>query len=130
ETPDDKKVKEIKFYPERDIAEREGIFYKIPNKTYDPISVIFTLLDWEFVIGEEIILELLSKEEIYELRATPVEVKGEIYKLEGEVLRQDRSSLHGATFELWVRAGDIRVPLLIKVKTKAGLIHLRLVDLR
>lgn len=129
-TPEKIRTKEIIFEPEKLIATREKIKFKIPDNTYDPLSVFFNLLDNEFVIGKSIILNLLSKEEIYEFKATPTEVKNNIYKLEGEVFRKDRSSTHGAKFILWMLDGNIRVPLLVKVITAAGSVYLRLKDVK
>ena len=119
-------TKEILFYPEDNIVERENNKFKIPDKTYDPLSVFFKFLSKEFVIGEPIVLNLLSKEEIYEFNVTPKNLRNDVYKLEGEVFRKDRSSKHGAKFSMWVLGGDVRVPLLVKIVSAAGPIYLRL----
>ncbi len=125
-TPEEEETKEIIFDPKTNIAEREGIKFKIPDFTYDPLSAFFNLLDAKFNIGEPIVLNLLSKEEIYEFKATPIELKNNIYKLQGEVYRQDRSSTHGARFTLWIKNGSVRVPLLVRVVSAAGPVYLRL----
>ncbi|MBL7197626.1 MAG: hypothetical protein ISS47_05965 [Candidatus Omnitrophica bacterium] len=78
------------------------------------------------MIGEPIVLNLLSKEELYEFKIVPKEFRNDIYKLVGEVFRKDRSSTHGAKFTIWVLNGRVRVPLLVKVVSAAGPIYLRL----
>lgn len=125
-TPEKEKSKEIVFDPVRKLAMREGMKYKIPDNTHDPLSVFFAFLSSDFVLGKEIVLNLLSKEEIYEFRATPEELRDNIYKISGEVHRQDKSSAHGARFKMWVLNGKTRVPLLIKASTAVGPIYLRL----
>ena len=125
-TPEKVKTKVIIFDRIQNIAEREGIKYKIENDTQDPLSVFFNLLDTDYKIGEPVVLNLLSKEEIYEFKVVPVVLKDNIYKLEGEVYRQDRSSTHGAKFVMWIKDGAVRIPLLIRVVSAAGPIYLRL----
>ncbi|MFC1646345.1 DUF3108 domain-containing protein [Candidatus Omnitrophota bacterium] len=125
-TPEEEKTKKISFFPSKNVAEREGIKFKIPDNTYDPLSVFFNFLSSDFKIGEEIVLSLLSKEEIYDFKITPIEMENDIYKLVGEVYRQDRSSTHGAKFTIWVLGGEVRVPLLVKVVSAAGPVYLRL----
>lgn len=125
-TPEKTRSKEIVFDPVANIAQRAGIKFKIPDSAYDPLAAFFNLLNSEFNIGEPIVLNLLSKEEIYEFKATPIEFKNNIYKLQGEVHRQDRSSTHGATFTIWIKNGGVRIPLLIKVVSAAGPVYLRL----
>lgn len=129
-TPEKEKTKEILFYPEDNIAKRENNKFKIPDKTYDPLSAFFNFLASEFIIGKPVVLNLLSKEEIYEFKVVPRELKNEIYILEGEVFRKDRSSRHGAKFTMWVLNGDLRVPLLVKVVSAAGPIYLRLKSIK
>jgi len=128
-TPKEKRLKEIKFFHKENIAERKGIKFKIPEKTYDPLSVFFNFLSEDFKLNESIVLELISKEEIYEFKITPIELKNDIYKLSGEVFRKDRSSFHGARFTMWILNGQVRVPLLVKVVSAAGPIYLRLKDI-
>ncbi|MDD5005776.1 MAG: DUF3108 domain-containing protein [Candidatus Omnitrophica bacterium] len=125
-TPENNKSKEIVFDPQAHIAAREGIKFKIPPYTHDPLSAFFNLLDKNYVLGETITLNLLTKEEVYAFNVTPVELKNNIYKLNGEVHRSDKSSAHGAKFTLWVRNGKVRVPLMIKVVSAGGPIYLRL----
>jgi hypothetical protein len=124
--PEKNRSKEIIFDIKNNIATRDGLMIKIPNNTFDPLSVIFKLLDYDFQINRQIEIKLLSKREIYVLKATPVELRDSIYKLEGEVLRQDRSSNHRVGFTLWVLNGSVRAPLLIKAVTAAGPVYLRL----
>ncbi|MBL7197627.1 MAG: DUF3108 domain-containing protein [Candidatus Omnitrophica bacterium] len=38
-TPEKERTKRIAFDPKNNIAEREGIKFKIPDNTYDPLSV-------------------------------------------------------------------------------------------
>jgi hypothetical protein len=130
QTPEEKRSKEIIFNPVARIAQREGIKFKIPDYTYDPLSAFFNLLDAEFKIGKPIILNSLSKEEIYEFKATPVQLQGGIYKLEGEVHRQDKSSTHGARFTIWVKDANMRIPLLMRVVSAAGPIYVRLREVK
>lgn len=127
-TPEEKKSKQIIFDLDNNIAEREGIKFKIPKETYDPLSVFFNFLDREFKIGKTITLKLLSKEDIYDFKVKPVELKNNIYKLNGEVFRENRSSTaHGAHFNIWVfDNGRVRVPLLVRVNSAGGVIYLRL----
>jgi hypothetical protein len=125
-TPEEDKSKEIIFDPVAKVAEREGVKFKIPDSVYDPLAAFLKLLDSEFRVGETIVLDSLSKEEIYEFKATPVEFENGIYKLNGEVFRKDRSSKHGASFTMWVKDGEVRMPLLIKVISAAGPIYVRL----
>jgi len=129
-TPEKDKTKEIVFDPDENIAVREEIKYRIIGNTYDPLSAFFNFLSSDFSIDEPIVLNLLSKEEIYEFKATPVELKDNIYKLQGEVYRQDKSSSHGAKFTLWVKNDNVRIPLLVKVVSAGGPIYLRLKDIR
>jgi len=129
-TPEKDDSKEIVFNPATNIAQRQGIKFRIPDYTYDPLAAFFNLLDSDFEIDKEITLNTLSKEEIYELKATPVEFKDNIYKLEGEAHRQDKSSSHGARFTIWIKNGQVRVPLLMKVITAAGPIYLRPKEVR
>jgi len=129
-TPEKKKTKEIIFDRDLNIAEREGIKYQILKETHDPLSTFFALLDQEFILEKPITLTLLSKEEIYEFKVTPLSQKKSIYKLFGEVYRQDRSSTHGAKFTIWVKNGQVRVPLLIKVASAAGPVYLRLKSIK
>ena len=124
------KIKKIFFDQRQNIAEREGFKYEIPNGTHDPISAFFGLFDQDFKLNEEIVLNLLSKEEIYEFKIKPIELKKGIYKLKGDVHRQDKSSLHGADFTMWVLNDNKRVLLLIKVVSAGGPIYLRLKDIR
>jgi hypothetical protein len=126
QTPEEDESKEIVFYPLENIAERQGIKFKIPDRTYDPLAAFFNLLDSEFNIQKAIIFDSLSKEEIYEFKAMPVEIKNNIYKLKGDVFRKDKSSYHGASFTIWLKGGDVRIPLLVKVMSAAGPIYLRL----
>ena len=129
-TPEKNKTKEIIFDPDENIATREEIKYKIIGDTYDPLSAFFNFLSSDFRIDEPIVLNLLSKEEIYEFKVVPTEVKNGIYKLKGEVARKDRSSTHGAKFTIWVKNGQVRVPLLMKVISAAGPIYVRLKSIK
>lgn len=129
-TPEKEKTKEIFFDQSRNIAEREGVKYEIPNGVYDPISVFFGFLNQDFKLNEEIVLNLLSKEEIYEFKIIPIELKNGIYKLKGDVHRSDKSSFHGADFTIWVLNDKKRIPLLIKVVSAAGPVYVRLIDIK
>jgi hypothetical protein len=125
-TPEGKVEKKINFFSDVNIAEREGVKFKIPNNTYDPLSVFFNFLASEFKLNNKIVLNLISKEEVYEFKVTPVENKDKIYRFDGEVFRQDKSSPHGAHFSAWIFNGKVRIPLIVKVSTAAGPIYLRL----
>jgi len=125
-TPEKEKTKEILFDPAKNLATREGKQYQIPSGTLDPLSVFFALLSKEFTVGKEVVLNLLSKEEIYVFKVTPKAKTDNIYILSGEVFRQDKSSSHGARFSMYIYNDKVRVPLLIKVSTGAGPIYLRL----
>lgn len=129
-TPEKSRTKEIVFEPQNNIAIREGMKFRIPDGINDPLSVFFNLLNADFIIGEPIVLNLLSKEEIYEFKATPLELRNNIYKLEGEVHRQDRSSTHSVKFTIWVLDGQVRIPLLAKIVSAAGPIYIRLKNLK
>jgi len=129
-TPEKTKIKEIVFNPAQEIAERDGIKFKIPALTFDPLSVFFAFLDREFTIGKPIVLNLLSKEEIYEFSIEPIELASDIFTLKGEVRRKDRSSAHGAKFTIWVLNQKTKVPLLAKISSAAGPIYIRLVAVR
>ena len=129
-TPEKTKVKEIDFDRVKNIAKREDMKYAIPHETCDPLSVFFNFLDHRFVLGEPIVLQIFSKEEIYEFRATPIEESDSIYLVIGEVFRQDKSSSHGAKFEMWIKDGSVRIPLLIKLTTPAGFVYLRLKEVK
>jgi len=125
-TPEEEESKEIVFYPLENIAARQGVKFKIPDRAYDPLAAFFNLLDSEYIVEKTLVFDSLSKEEVYEFKATPVENKNNIYKLKGEVFRKDKSSKHGASFTMWVRGGDVRIPLLVEVMSAAGPIYLRL----
>lgn len=125
-TPEKEKSKEIIFNPSENIAIREDVKYKIPERTHDPLSVFFAFLGGEITLGKEIVLNVFSKEEIYEFRATPTKLNKGIYEFSGEVSRQDKSSTHGAHFTMWVLSGKVRVPLLIKASSGVGIAYLRL----
>lgn len=125
-TPEKEKSKEIIFDPIKGIAMREGKQYKVPSGVSDPLSVFFAFLSREFIVGEEIVLKLLSKEEIYEFKAVPQEKVDNVYRLTGEVFREDKSSTHGARFSMFIYNDKVRVPLVIKASTGAGPVYLRL----
>lgn len=118
-TADKERKKEIRYYPDRQIMERDGKKYKIPAMTFCPISVLYYLRVQDLVVGEKHKLNLISKEELYIFEVEVIEKKGKIFKLIGEVRRKDLSSLHGAKFTFWL-AEDLRIPLLFKVSTPVG----------
>ena len=119
-----KKEKEIIFYPDKNIAERDGKKYKIPPMTFCPLSAFYYLQLQDLTLYRSYKIKLLSKEEIYVLEARVTEESDDIVLLEGEVRRQDLSSNHGASFEIYM-SKKYRVPLLMKIKTAAGIIIAR-----
>lgn len=119
-----KREKEIIFYPEKNLAEREGKKYKIPPMTFCPLSAFYYLRLQDLGLGKAYKIKLLSKEEIYVLNAKVVEDKDGVVKLVGQARRKDLSSQHGASFELFV-SKESRIPLLMKVRTSTGIIAAR-----
>lgn len=122
--PEKEKKKEIIFYPNKNMAERDGKKYKIPPMTFCPLSAFYYLQMQDFSLGKTYKIKLLSKEEIYVLEVKVVEEEGDIVALRGQVRREDLSSTHGASFEFFV-SKEFRVPLLIKIKTHSGTIVAR-----
>lgn len=118
------KEKEIVFHPDKNIAEREGKKYKIPPMTFCPLSAFYYLQLQDLTLYRAHKIKLLSKEEIYVLEARVTEEKGDIVLIEGEVRREDLSSNHGAAFEIYM-SKEYRIPLLMKIKTAAGIIFVR-----
>lgn len=123
-TPEKEKKKEIIFYPDKNMAEREGKKYKIPPMTFCPLSAFYYLQLQDFSLGKTHKIKLLSKEEIYVLEVKVIEEEGDIVVLSGQVRREDLSSTHGANFEFFV-SKTLRFPLLIKIKTHSGTIIAR-----
>ncbi|RLE47177.1 MAG: hypothetical protein DRJ31_09280, partial [Candidatus Methanomethylicota archaeon] len=118
------KKKEIVFHPEKNIAERDGKKYKIPPMTFCPLSAFYYLQLQDLALYRAHKIKLLSKEEIYILEARVTEEKGDVVLLEGEVRREDLSSNHGVAFEIYM-SKEFRAPLLLKIKTAAGVIIAR-----
>ena len=129
-TPEKNKLKEILFDLDANIAERDGMKFAIPGDVSDPLSVFFNFLDSDFLENKKIVLELFSKEEVYEFSATPLTRKDGIFTVTGQVRRKDRSSHHGAKFTMWILDGTQKIPLLIKLITPAGFVYLRLIELQ
>ena len=129
--PDKVTYKKIIFDQYQHLAIRDGKKYKIPENTYEPLSVFFRFLAEDYVIDSEIKFNIFTKEDIYEFRATPIEIKNGIYKIKGEVGRQrERSTLHNVQFTIWVKNDTIRVPLLIRCVSSAGIVYLRLREIQ
>ena len=118
------KKKEIIFYPNKNMAQREGKKYKIPPMTFCPLSAFYYLQLQDLALYRVHKIKLLSKEEIYVLEARVTQEDGDIVVIEGQVRREDLSSSHGAKFEFYV-SKKFRIPLLIKIKTNSGTIIAR-----
>ena len=121
------KTKTIVFDHKKLIAECEGKKYKIAQNTFDPLSSIYYLRVKELRMNEEFVINLISKEEIYEIVGKMIKKEDDVNLIEAVLQRKDKSSSHGGKFYLWITDDAMRLPLLIKAWTKAGLITARLV---
>jgi hypothetical protein len=121
---DKRETKEIIYDQKKHLALRENNKYKIPPMTFCPLSAFYYLQLEDFEVQSIHQVKLITKEEVYLLEAKVLEIEDDIIRLEGQVKREDSSSTHGAEFELWI-SQELRVPLLFKVKTPAGLMIAR-----
>jgi len=123
-------TKEIIYDQDNLIMIRKDFKRKILPNTQDPLSAIFYLRTQDFNIGESFIINTITKEEIYELKANVFKKEGDIWMLKITVARKNKSSYHGGNFSVWITDDAMRLPLLIKGWTQVGLITMRLVNIK
>jgi len=131
-------IKDITYDQKNLVMELRGVKRKILPDTQDPISALFYIRTQEFESGKAFTINIITKEENYELRAEVLKrdvvstSSGEVglWVVDSSVRRWDRSSHHGATFTIWFTDDERKLPILIKIKTKVGPVSARLVDVR
>lgn len=125
----ERRSKEILYDQEEYIAQRNGYKMKILPATQDPLSALFYLRAQRLEPEKEFSINILTDEENYEMKTNVLAKANDICHLVINVARWDRSSPHGVNFHVWMSDDERRLPLLIKAKTKAGPVTLRLVSI-
>lgn len=114
------KIKELKFDRKNLIVIRNDTKTKIFKDTCDWLGSFINMLVLPFELGKPTSFKLLSKDEIYDFTAEPVEFRGDSIKILVNVERDDFTSIHGAKFFVWITSGNARVPLVFKGWTPFG----------
>lgn len=123
----DVKTKKIVYDQDKLIMRRENMKRRIPANTQDSLSSIFYLRTLDFKLNKTFTINLISKQEIYELKAEALKKDRGIWMIKATVARKDRSSSHGINFLIWLSDDARRLPLLFKSWTPAGLVIMRLI---
>lgn len=126
----DTETKEIIYDQDNLVMTRKDFKRKILPNTQDPLSATFYLRTQDFNVGKSFIINIISKEDIYELKANVLKKDGGIWMLKMAVARQNRSSYHGGNFSVWITDDARRLPLLIKGWTQIGLVTMRLINIK
>ncbi|MFH1202693.1 MAG: DUF3108 domain-containing protein [Candidatus Omnitrophota bacterium] len=123
--------KQIEFDQDRLLMVRDGnIKRKIVPSTFDPVSSIFYLRSQDFDAHKSSKIMMISKEDIYVMKTTVLGKNNNIWHLDSSISRLSGSSTHGSRFLMWLGADSNRLPLLIKVSTKAGPFTARLIEIK
>ncbi|MGE5279818.1 MAG: DUF3108 domain-containing protein [Deltaproteobacteria bacterium] len=103
---------------------------KITPQTYDPVGGFMAVLERPFTDNRTETVEMLSKRDIYVLKAHKKARTDGALKVGIDVHRADATSNHGATFDVWLTREQPRVPLLFRSWTPAGFVTVILTDIR
>lgn len=131
-------IKDITYDQKNLVMELDGVKRKILPNSQDPLSALFYIRAQEFEPGKTFIVNTIAKKKNYELKAEVLRkevVKTlagelEVWVLDSTIRRSDRSSyVHRGSFTAWL-AGETKLPILIKARTRVGPITFRLVGLR
>lgn len=123
-------TKEIIYDQDNLIMTRKDFKRKILPNTQDPLSAIFYLRTQDFNVGQSFIINIISKEDIYDLKADILKKDGGIWMMKIAVGRQNKSSYHGGNFSVWISDDTMRLPLLVKGWTQVGLVTMRLINIK
>lgn len=101
----------------------------IDDHARDPICAIFYIQNKTFNLGEEIKLSMNTNQKNYILTGRFIDKEiirlankdYEIWLIQAEVRRKDKSPRHQVSFKIWfLDTGNTKIPLLIKAMTNAG----------
>lgn len=125
----DVETKEIIYDQENLIMTRGETRVKILPNTQDPLSAFFYLRAQDLDLNKSFNINTITKEDNYRLGVEVVKKIEGVWLLKSTLERQNKTR-SGGVFYIYLSDDQRRLPLLVKAWTKAGLVTIRLIEIK
>lgn len=122
-------IKEIIYDQDNLIMTRGKTRVKILPNTQDPLSAFFYLRAQDLDLNKSFNINTITKEDNYRLGVEVVKKIEGVWLLKSTLERQNKTR-SGGVFYIYLSDDQRRLPLLVKAWTKAGLVTIRLIEIK